>query len=57
MDLVEPLSVTGSGGVVQWAGFRSVFCCNTNPVEGEGHETIANPFERERLSGGVAESP
>ena len=44
--LVVPLSVTGSDGVVQWVVFRSMFCCNTNPVEGEGHETIADAFDR-----------
>ena len=57
MDLVVPLSVTVSDGVVQWVVFRLVFCCNTNPVAEAGHETTIIAFERAMFRVGVAESP
>lgn len=57
MDLVVPLSVTVSDGVVQFVVFRLVFCCNTNPVAEAGHETTIIAFERAIFRVGVAESP
>ncbi len=56
MDLVVPLSVTVSDGVFQWGELRLVFCCNTNPVKGEGHETIMTAFDWAMFNEG-AESP
>src|SRR6185295_16649871 len=39
MSFVVPLSATVSEGDAQFAVARFVFCCRSNPVEGEGQET------------------
>lgn len=57
MERVVPLSVTVSGGVVQWVVFRLVFCCNANPVAETGHEMIMNSPDHVMCSEGAAESP
>lgn len=49
MNLVVPLSVMDSDGVVQLVVVRSEFWCNSNPVVEDGHETITNIFERVML--------
>ena len=41
MNLVVPLSFTVSLGVAHVPPDGIVFCCNRQPVEGEGHETTA----------------
>ena len=56
MNLFVPLSVMVSDGVTQLVVFKLVFCCNANPVEGDGHEIIANPFDCATLNKLIAQS-
>ena len=39
INRLTPLSFTGSSGVTQLVGFSPSFCCNPNPVEGDGQAT------------------